>query len=74
VVWRDGVRVGYLRSGSYGHTLGGAVGLAMIDAGQPLDAAWIAAGRWEVEVGDRRIAAKASLQPLYDPAMARVRG
>ena len=74
VVWRDGVRVGYLRSASYGHTLGGAVGLAMIDAGQPLDAAWIAAGRWEVEVVGRRVAAKASLQPLYDPAMTRVRG
>ncbi|MBL8342918.1 MAG: GcvT family protein [Rubrivivax sp.] len=73
VVWRNGVRVGYLRSASYGHTLGGAVGLAMIEAGQPLDAAWIAAGRWEVEVNDRRVPAKASLEPLYDPKLLRIR-
>ena len=31
VVRRDGIPVGYVRAGSYGHTLGGAVGLAMID-------------------------------------------
>jgi 4-methylaminobutanoate oxidase (formaldehyde-forming) len=74
VVWRNGVRVGYLRSASYGHTLGGAVGLAMIDAGQPLDASWIGAGRWEVEVGGSRVPARASLEPLYDPKMLRVRG
>ncbi|MBL8324436.1 MAG: GcvT family protein [Rubrivivax sp.] len=73
VVWRDGVRVGYLRSASYGHTLGGAVGLAMIDAGQPLDAAWIAAGRWEVEVNGRHVAAKVSLEPLYDPRSLRIK-
>ena len=31
VLRRDGVEVGYLRSASYGFTLGGAVGLAMVD-------------------------------------------
>ena len=30
VVFRDGVPVGYVRAASYGHTLGGAIGLAMI--------------------------------------------
>ena len=30
IVRRDGVAVGYVRAGSYGHTLGGAVGLAMV--------------------------------------------
>jgi 4-methylaminobutanoate oxidase (formaldehyde-forming) len=73
VVWRDGARVGYLRSASYGHTLGGAVGLAMVEAGVPLDAAWIAAGRWQVEVADRLVPARASLEPLYDPRMLRIR-
>ena len=32
VLYRDGVVVGDVRAGSYGHTLGGAVGLAMVDA------------------------------------------
>ncbi|MFO1265480.1 MAG: FAD-dependent oxidoreductase, partial [Rubrivivax sp.] len=38
VVHRDGQAVGYLRAASYGHTLGGAVGLAMVEADRPLDA------------------------------------
>lgn len=74
VVWRDGVAVGYVRAASYGHTLGGAVGLAMIDAGVPLDQQWIDAGRWEVEVADKRYAAIASIAPLYDPRNVRIRG
>jgi 4-methylaminobutanoate oxidase (formaldehyde-forming) len=74
VVFRDGVAVGYVRAASYGFTLGGAVGLAMIDArGVPLDEAWIAAGRWEVDVAGTRWPAKASLRPLYDPDMRRVK-
>ncbi|MBK7401341.1 MAG: GcvT family protein [Myxococcales bacterium] len=74
IVHRDGVEVGYVRAASYGFTLGGAVGLAMIDArGVPLDAAWIAAGTWEVDVAGRRYPAIASLRPLYDPDMRRVR-
>ena len=35
IVWRDGVRVGDVRAASYGHTLGGAVGLAMVRAPSP---------------------------------------
>ena len=31
IVRRDGKPVGYVRAASYGHTLGGAVGLAMIE-------------------------------------------
>ena len=34
VVWRDGRRVGEVRAGSYGHTLGSPVGLAMIELGE----------------------------------------
>src|SRR5688572_29633246 len=49
VVRRNGVAVGYIRAASYGFTLGGAVGLAMVDAsGEPLDQAWIDAGEWTV--------------------------
>ena len=33
VVYRDGEMVGDIRAGSYGHTLGGAVGLSMIQRG-----------------------------------------
>ncbi|HYN75442.1 MAG TPA: FAD-dependent oxidoreductase [Candidatus Limnocylindria bacterium] len=73
VVHRDGVPVGYVRAASYGHTLGGAVGLAMIDAGEPLDQAWIDAGEWQIDVAGTRHPARASLRPLYDPTNARIK-
>jgi len=73
VVYRDRRALGYVRAGSYGHTLGGAVGLAMIEADAPIDADWAARGRWEVDVAGTRYPARASLRPLYDPQMLRVR-
>ena len=73
VVHRDGVAVGYVRAASYGHTLGGAVGLAMLEADGPLTADWLAAGEWEVDVAGERFPAVTSLRPMYDPANARIK-
>ncbi|MFZ9886910.1 MAG: GcvT family protein [Myxococcota bacterium] len=73
VVHRNGVAVGYIRSASYGFTLGGAVGLAMLEADQPLDEEWIEKGTFEVDVGGRRVPARVSRRPLYDPDNLRIR-
>ena len=74
VVLRDGKAVGYVRAGSYGHTLGGAVGLAMIEGhGKALDAAYFREGKWEVEIAGKRYPCLASLRPLYDPEMAKIK-
>jgi 4-methylaminobutanoate oxidase (formaldehyde-forming) len=73
VVHRDGVAVGYVRAASYGHTLGGAVGLAMIDADGPLTADWLAAGSWDIDVAGERFEAVTSLRPMYDPDNSRIR-
>jgi 4-methylaminobutanoate oxidase (formaldehyde-forming) len=63
-----------VRAASYGFTVGGAVGLAMVDGrGEAVTQAWLDAGRWEVEVADRRWPARASIKPLYDPTSERVR-
>jgi 4-methylaminobutanoate oxidase (formaldehyde-forming) len=72
VVYRDGKPAGYVRAASYGHTLGGAVGLAMIDGAEPIDQAWCEVGRWEVEIAGRLYPAQASLRPMYDPQMKRI--
>ena len=72
VLRRNGVTHGYIRAASYGHTLGGAVGLAMIEAPEPIDQAWLDAGQWTVEVNGRQWPARASLRPLYDPSNLRV--
>jgi 4-methylaminobutanoate oxidase (formaldehyde-forming) len=75
VVRRDGVPAGYIRAASYGFTLGGAVGLAMVDTGTDaaLDQAWLDAAEWTVEIGGSVYPARASLRPLYDPTNARIR-
>jgi glycine cleavage system aminomethyltransferase T/glycine/D-amino acid oxidase-like deaminating enzyme len=74
IVRRDGREVGYIRAASYGWTLGGAVGLAMIESGgAPIDQAWLDAGDWTVQIGDRIVPARVSLRPFYDPASKRIR-
>jgi len=73
IVLRDGVEVGYVRAASYGHTLGGAVGLAMVEADVPITTAWIDEGNWEVDVAGSRYPAQVSLRPMYDPTNERIR-
>ncbi len=74
VVRRSGSPVGYVRAASYGHTLGGAVGLAMIEGGgEAITNEWIAAADWTVEINGREYRAAASLRPLYDPTNARIK-
>jgi 4-methylaminobutanoate oxidase (formaldehyde-forming) len=73
VVRRDGVAVGYVRAASYGFTLGGAVGLAMVDAGRPVDQSYVDSGEWTVEIGAATYRAVLSLRPMYDPTNERIR-
>ncbi len=72
VVRRDGVAVGYVRAASYGHTLGGAVGLAMIEPKAPVDAVYLSSGEWQVEIAGKLYPASVSARPLYDPQMKRI--
>jgi len=73
VVRRDNKMVGYVRAASYGHTLGGAVGLVMVESSEPIDSAWLESGKWDVEIAGKRYPAMASLRPLYDPEMKRIK-
>ncbi len=75
IIHRDGKAVGYNRIGSYGFTLGGAVGLAMIEAGEPVNKKYIKQGTWEVEIAGERYPAEVTLpvRPFYDPRMKKVR-
>lgn len=73
IVRRDRKPVGYVRAASYGFTLGGAVGLVMVDAGQPIDQAYLDGGQWEVEIAGKLYPAVASLRPLFDPEMQKIK-
>ncbi|MFZ5963480.1 GcvT family protein [Thalassococcus sp. BH17M4-6] len=69
-VLRDGQIVGHLTSGAYGHHLGGAIGLGYVPcAGE--SPAELLASRYEIDVAGTRVAAEASLKPMYDPEGAR---
>ena len=63
---RDGEIVGYLSSGSYGHTLGAAIGMGYVPCkGETLDQ--LLASSFEIEVAGVRCAAEAQTRPWYDP-------
>lgn len=68
-ILKDGNFVGYLSSGNYGHTLGGAIGLGYV----PAEIAKETEG-WSIEVAGQRVTAETSLRPMYDPKSARMRG
>ncbi len=72
-IHRDGTIVGYLTSGMYGHTLGGAIGLGYVKDAGGVDAAFIEEGTFEIEVCGEKFAAKASLKPLFDPKNEKIR-
>ena len=73
-IYRNGVRMGLTTSGGWGHTLDAAValGYAQGEPGQ-MDAAWVSAGEWEIELAGTLYPATASLRPAYDPSSSRVR-
>ena len=71
-VVRDGVIVGPVTSGNYGHALGGAVGLGYVPCKGQSEAE-VLGSRYEIEVAGVRHQAVASLAPMYDPTSARVR-
>jgi 4-methylaminobutanoate oxidase (formaldehyde-forming) len=72
-IWRDDEIVGYITSGMYGYTLGGAVGLGYVNHEGGVNPAFVKSGRYEIEVAGVRIPATASLRPMYDPKNSRIR-
>jgi glycine cleavage system aminomethyltransferase T len=78
VLWRDGKIVGDVRIGSYGHTLGGAIGLAMVELSPDgkdgvVNKNFLESGKWEVEIADKRHPVTVSLNPMYDPKNERIK-
>ncbi|MBL4872689.1 MAG: GcvT family protein [Rhodobacteraceae bacterium] len=71
-ILRDGVIVGHLSSGNYGHYLGAAIGLGYVPC-KGESAEQVLASNYEIEIAGERFSAKASLRPLYDPKSSRVK-
>lgn len=73
IVYRNGKCVGDIRSASYGHSLGGAVGLSMVEDSVPITNKYLESGTWEVEIAGTKYPAQVSLKPMYDPKNDRIK-
>ena len=71
-ILRDGRIVGHLTSGAYGHHLGGAIGLGYVPCKGESPAEMLG-GAYQIDVAGRKVAADASLKPMYDPTGARTK-
>jgi heterotetrameric sarcosine oxidase gamma subunit len=71
-LYRGGRLVGHNRVGAYGHTLGGGVGLAMMEDEAGLPAAEVDGDDYELDVAGVRYPARVSVKPLYDPDRSRI--
>ncbi|MBL9138438.1 MAG: FAD-dependent oxidoreductase [Verrucomicrobiales bacterium] len=73
-ILRNGRRVGYTTSGSYGHTVGGAIGMGYVrqDTGSEVTSEWMTAGSYEILVNGDRVPARLHLKPPYDPERIRI--
>lgn len=72
-IFHHGEPVGYMRSGAYGHTLGGAMGFGYVHNPAGVTTELVQAGGFEIQVAGERYPATTSLRPMYDPMSERVR-
>lgn len=72
-IFADGEAVGVTTSGMFGHRVGAALAMGYVRAPQAVTADWLAATRFELGVGDRRLPARVQLGPWYDPQGERIR-
>lgn len=72
-IWINGKPGGGITSGMFGHRLDASLGMGYVRADEPITAEWIAAQRFEIEIGWERYEATAQLGPMYDPKNLRVK-
>jgi 4-methylaminobutanoate oxidase (formaldehyde-forming) len=75
LILRDGAVAGQVTSAAWGEATGSCVGLAYVRAsdGSVINADWVKAGGYEVNVGGQLYPIAVSLRPLYDPTNERIR-
>ncbi len=77
LILRNGAPAGFVTSAAFGHTIGRPVALGMLSRagsdGGGIDASWLDAGRYEIDLAGERYAAAVSLKAPFDPAGDRVK-
>ena len=72
-IFRDGRRAGFVTSAMFGHTIGASVALGYLSCPEGVTDDFVTSGRYEIEIAERRVAARVSLTPMYDPKGLRIR-
>ncbi|MEM5316445.1 FAD-dependent oxidoreductase [Paraburkholderia sp. JHI869] len=73
-ILRDGKPVGSVTSAAFGHTLGCPVAMGYVSRPEGgVDAAWLAAGRYTIDVAGEQIPATLHLHAPYDPRSLRMK-
>ena len=75
LILRDGAVAGQVTSAAWGETIGSCVGLAYVRAGDNsvINADWVKAGGYQVNVGGQLYPISVSLRPIYDPSSTKIR-
>jgi glycine cleavage system aminomethyltransferase T/glycine/D-amino acid oxidase-like deaminating enzyme len=71
-VVHNGTSVGYVRAGAYGHTLGSAVALAMVEHPPGAAAEWLDGDGFTVQLPSGLARASLGLRSRYDPERIRI--
>ena len=71
-VLADGEWAGYVRAAAYGHTVGGAVGLAQVSCPDGVTAPWLAGQKFRVRISAGDVPARLQLAPFYDSQRLRI--
>ncbi len=72
-IYLNGELVGSITTGTYGHTLGAPVGLGWVNLPESSANLDLANQQWELLVAGEKVAASASLTPMFDPKNERIR-
>jgi len=72
-IWMNGKAISVTTSAMYGHTLGGSVAMGYVNHDEGITADMINSSQFEIEVAGKRYPAYASLKPIYDPGMSRIK-
>jgi 4-methylaminobutanoate oxidase (formaldehyde-forming) len=72
-IYMDGRNVGYVTSAGYSFTMNGAIGMGYVRHPDGVDQALIDGARFEIQVADKKVPARASLRPFYDPKGERLK-
>ena len=73
LIFLNGEEVGYIQVGGYGHSLGAATGIGFAEHSEPLTVQIIETAHWQIAIAGELFDATASLKPLYDPQMTKIK-